>query len=243
MSETETDSAAAVREFMSGRGFSPAPALRQSVIGAMESDPEGEAELRRVAKRTGVSLLAARIAPDEVKRQARVQAMDLDGMVQQFPATARWMLDQDNARLAHDDTDVLKSIEAAAKYVTTGRGGVGGDLVGGLLFDGSAGAAGAFRSILEFMAMLPDGMPENRALRAGIDWFSRQAATAKRTADAMGSKPEGIVSSGVASGVRSFGRNLSMLPLAFMPGGQGAAMAGMTGVSGGPAHTVLRGPA
>jgi hypothetical protein len=103
-------------------------------MGAMDSHPETEAELRRVAKRTGVSLLAARIAPDEVKRQARVQDMGLDGMAGQFPSTARWLLDQDNARLAHDDIGALSAVERAVKAYSGAFGqGLVGQSIGGTL--------------------------------------------------------------------------------------------------------------
>jgi hypothetical protein len=234
MSTTE-DTAGAVREYLAGRGFDPAVPLRQSVMGAMDSNPETEAELRRVAKRTGVSLLAARIAPDEVKRQARVQDMGLDGMAGQFPSTARWLLDQDNARLAHDDTDVLKSIEAAARYVTTGRGGLGGDLVASA-YNTSSNFAGVGRAALEFLAMRPEGMPRNRLLGAGIDYLAGTARDATANAKQWGSQGRGIVSGGVSSGVQSFAQNMLMLPMALLPGGQGAAMAGMVSSTGGQAY-------
>ena len=131
------DTAGAVSAYLNGQGFDLAVPLKQSVLGAVESNPEAEAMLQRAARRTGVDLMAARVAPDEVKRRAAVVAMDLDGMVRDFPQTAAFLANQDRARIAHDDVGALQAVETAigraARYVmgADGTGGLPGDLVAG----------------------------------------------------------------------------------------------------------------
>ena len=48
---------------MNGHGFDPTVPLRQSLAGAMQSNPDQEARLREAARVVGVSALAARVAP------------------------------------------------------------------------------------------------------------------------------------------------------------------------------------
>jgi hypothetical protein len=92
----------------------------------MDSSPDFEAELRKASQATGVPLAAARTFPDDVKRRAQIESTDFDGMAEQYPNTAKLLSNVDNARIAHDDTKSLFSMETmfgalgdVAKYVTS----------------------------------------------------------------------------------------------------------------------------
>ena len=153
----QLDTAAGVAAFLGGQGFDPAVPLRQSVAGAMTANPDAEARLQAAAQKLGISPLAARTAPDEVQRQATLKAIDFTQLVQQYPATAKLLLEQDKARVAHDDIGPLQAIESAigkaVRYVmgADGRGGMPNDLAAGV-YNKARGAAGVFQAASEFAA-------------------------------------------------------------------------------------------
>jgi hypothetical protein len=109
------DTAGAVAAYLNPGQGQPAQAAKAAMTVAAGSNPDLEAELRRVAERTGVPLDAARAYPDEVKQQAALQAHDFDALARQFPSTTRFLADPDNARIAHDDVANLSNTEAAIR--------------------------------------------------------------------------------------------------------------------------------
>ncbi|VDO06519.1 unnamed protein product [Brugia timori] len=75
------------------------------------ANPDMEAELRKVARRTGVPVDTARAYPEELKRQAAMGQMDFDSLAQQFPRTAGFLSGTENAKVAHDDVENMGLIE------------------------------------------------------------------------------------------------------------------------------------
>jgi GNAT superfamily N-acetyltransferase len=109
--DLQQDTAGAVAAYL-GQQQEPARAAQASMSLAVDTNPDFEAELRRVSARTGVPLESARAYPEDVKRQAAVAEHDYADLAARFPTTTKFLADPDNARLAHDDVQNLSSTEA-----------------------------------------------------------------------------------------------------------------------------------
>ncbi len=247
----DLDTKGAVERYLGGKGFDPSVPVRQSVAGALDANPEYEVALAQAAKRTGVSMLAARAAPKEVQRQAAIQSLDFGKLVSETPRTAAFLLGEDNARKAHDDIGALSTFEAAAtraaRYMVSAdpAGGFVRDLVGGALYGGNAGAAGAFRAGAEFLAPPLDVLERfpsvgGNPLRRLAEGFGMIGADSMAKLKVLSPPDDSIIGGGVSSGVQSLGQNLMTLPLALLPGGQAAALFGMAGQAGGQSYTKAR---
>ncbi|MCJ0764160.1 GNAT family N-acetyltransferase [Variovorax terrae] len=95
---------------------------RLSMNAVIGNRPDYEAELRAVARRTGVPVDTVRSLPEEMKRQATLGAYDFDSMAAQFPLATKFLADQDKAAIAHDDVGVLSGLEGAAKWMVSAPG-------------------------------------------------------------------------------------------------------------------------
>lgn len=85
--------------------------VKAGVVPVLGQDPDYEAKMQGLAKELGIPTLAVKGAPQQAAQQAQVQKMGLDTLSQQFPATAKFLSNQDNAAVAHDDVDNLKAME------------------------------------------------------------------------------------------------------------------------------------
>lgn len=88
-----------------------ARAAKAAMQVAVTTNPDFDAELRRVSARTGVPLDSVRAFPDDVKQQAAVESHDYQNMAQQFPSTAKFLADVENARISHDDVNNMGVME------------------------------------------------------------------------------------------------------------------------------------
>jgi hypothetical protein len=79
------------------------------------TNPDLQAELQRVADKTGVPVSTVAANPEEMKRQAAVGSVDFQGLAATAPATARLLANIDNAKIAHDDVGTLTQIEQAVR--------------------------------------------------------------------------------------------------------------------------------
>ncbi len=89
--------------------------LRNSVSQALPTNPDQEAQTRRYAAAAQVPLDTARALPDVVKQQAQMSTFDASVLARQFPTTAQYLSDTDNARLVHDDIPGTANVEQAIK--------------------------------------------------------------------------------------------------------------------------------
>lgn len=113
----QLDTAGAVDAWLSGGSGNPGFDARINVALSLDSSPDLEAELRAASQRTGVPLDSARAFPDDVRRQAAIEAIDFAGMARDFPSTARFLGSLDNARLAHDDIGALTEMERSIRQM------------------------------------------------------------------------------------------------------------------------------
>lgn len=112
--ETKIDTSSAVKAYL-GQQTDPALEAQRSFTMSVGTNPDYEVELRRVSAATGVPVDSARAYPDEVKRKAKTQAVNFQGMLDRYPTTVRFMADQKNAQVAHDDVTGLQGVEDTLK--------------------------------------------------------------------------------------------------------------------------------
>jgi hypothetical protein len=84
-------------------------ALRSSMYGAAQTEPDVEAELRRLAEKVNVPVETVRADREEIKRQAILGEIDYDNLVKSSPVTATFLSEQ--ADVARDDVGTLERIE------------------------------------------------------------------------------------------------------------------------------------
>lgn len=86
------------------------PRLLGTLYTAADMNPDEEAGLHRLAKKTGLPVEALRVDKGaEARRLAAVQ--DRDDLGTTAPAAASWLTNSENASLAHDDVDNLSTAE------------------------------------------------------------------------------------------------------------------------------------
>lgn len=112
--QAKIDTRSAVQAYL-GQQTDPALEAQRSFTMSVGTNPDYEVELRRVAMATGVPVDSARAYPDEVKRKAQTQAVNFQGMLDKYPTTVRFMADQKNAQVAHDDVTGLQGVEDTLK--------------------------------------------------------------------------------------------------------------------------------
>ena len=194
---------------------------------ASETDPDSYAEAQRVARRTGVPVDTVLNMPKEMKQQDRMAAVDFDAMAKTTPATAAIMADVERAKIAHDNIESLTGIESAFQFLKNS-----GNALRSGIYSMNAGIVGIAQTPVDLVAPFVDPLagrllPENplRRVSAGLAEY-RQGIDA--TAKGYMPRGDGNIEQGWYSGLASLSRNLTTLPIAFLPGGQPAALAGMT---------------
>lgn len=204
---------------------------------ALKGNPELAAERQRLSQTSGLPLAVIERNLEEVRRKEAAAAIDLARMAEESPVLARQLVDPTFTSVAVDD---LSTLETVGKFVND----LGGAMKSGV-FRASRGAAGTFQAGFELLAPALDFLEPVTAvggnpLRRLAEGFAMQGAAAGQTAEAAMPRTDSILSSGFYSGIQSLTQNLMTLPLAFAPGGQGAALAGMTAFTGGDAYQQAR---
>lgn len=212
------------------------PTSRQVLTTAVSMKPESVAEAERLAKRYP--------APPEVIMQDleayRLQeVLDLaDTDLQKAPMLREIMRrDVKVAAMAQDDIPTLAKV---GKFASD----LGGAAKAGV-FRASRGAAGTFQAGFEFLApafdfLEPVTVVGGNPLRRLAEGFAMQGQAAGQTASIARPKTDGVIEGGFFSGVESLTQNMLALPMAFAPGGQGAALTMMTASTGGDAYQQAR---
>lgn len=196
-------------------------AVRASLYTSLLQNPDMAARAQQLGKRTGLPADVVQRNLPEVERNAQLD--DFDRLLQGSPTLAQWVAEQGNAAVAHDDLENMGAIERALR--NTGNAAVSG------LQSASAGVVGLVQAPVDFAAPFLDPLagtilPENplRRVAAGVAEYRRSIQS---QADANMPRGDGNIESGFYSGIASLSRNVAALPLAFAPGGQGAALGAM----------------
>ena len=192
---------------------------------ATKIQPERAASAQGLAKSTGLPVEIVERNFEEVQR--REQIRNMQDILGRSPVLARQMMDPEFAKLAHQDLEPLSGIEGVATFFkNSGKAMVGG------LYDASAGVVGVGQSAAELLQFATKPLA-GRVLPTDVGGMIARDLSAYRQgieAEAKRWTPQadGVLSGGWYSGLSSLSRNLASLPLLFAPGGQGAALAGMT---------------
>lgn len=188
-------------------------------------NPDKEAEAKRLSATFGLSVDTVSRNHDELARIAR--AREIQRMTAASPVLARQLANPDFAALAHDNAENLAGIESAFQFLKNS-----GNALRSGIYSMNAGIVGVAQAPVDLLAPLLDPLagrllPENplRRVSAGLAEY-RQGIDA--TAKGYMPRGDGNIEQGWYSGLASLSRNLTTLPIAFLPGGQPAALAGMT---------------
>lgn len=243
------DAAAAVDGFLADQ---TAGQLKTSMALSSGAKPDFVAESRKLSQTLGLPPQTVEGDIEDSRRRAALETFDAAGYARDFPNAAKFMADPQNAAIAHDDTQnlggvdaALSAIGAAARYITSAddKGGLLRDMWAGV-HGANRGAAGVFQAGAELAAPLLDPLagtilPENPLRRIAASFAEMGSYSGQSMKELSPAKP-GIVAGGVSSGVQSLTQNMMLLPLAFLPGGQPAALAGMAGTQGGQSYQDAR---
>lgn len=120
---TEADADAAVRAVIS-QAKKPAQlapnAMQSSMAQAVNTNPDMEAEARRVALRTGVPVQTVFAHPDEMKKRDALGQIDFDNFNKLYPTTAAVLSDPEVAKISHDDIDNMGEHESVLRSLGEG---------------------------------------------------------------------------------------------------------------------------
>lgn len=204
---------------------------------ALSVNPDAAAEAKKLANQTGLAPDVVARNLDEVRRKEQARMLDLARMAEASPVLARQLADPEFTKQAHDDIGTLTQI--AQFFKDTGN-----SMKAGVL-NANKGAAGVLRAGTELITPILDPLESvtsigGNPLRRLSEGFAANAAQSDAAAKAVAPKTQGNISSGFQSGVQSLTQNLLALPLAFMPGGQTAALSMMTASTGGQSYQDAR---
>ncbi|HRB10753.1 MAG TPA: hypothetical protein PLH47_11305, partial [Ottowia sp.] len=216
--------------------------LRASLYSSLMANPDMAARAQRLGRKTGLPGDVVERNLPEVERSAALN--DIDRALERSPALAQWLADPKNARVAHDDVPQMGAIEAAVKWLVSAPDAPT-TLVGTIksgFFGASAGSAGAFQALAGTAAPLLDALEPvtsigGNPLRRLQEGFGLIAQDSLASQKAARGKSVTWLGSAVDSGVESLAQNLGMLPMALLPGGQAAALTGMSAMAGGQTYT------
>jgi len=203
---------------------------------ALTVNPDQAAQAKKLAGTTGLAPDIVARNLDEAKRKEQARALDLIQMAQDSPVLARQLMDPTFTNQAHDDLSTLGSIEQFIRDT--------GSSVKAGVYNANKGAAGVFQAGFEFAAPALDALenvaPGGNPLRRIAEGFALSGQGADALAKAATPQTNGALSGGFQSGIQSLTQNTLMLPMAFLPGGQGAALTGMVSLTGGQSYQDAR---
>ncbi|CAB4124441.1 crystallin beta/gamma motif-containing protein [uncultured Caudovirales phage] len=121
---TNDDISSAVTSYLGERNNQTSQNIKINIGNALKSDPDYEVELRKVSDKLGIPVDSVRANRDDTQRQVVMQSTDFGNLTTQYPNTAKFFLDQEKARIAHDDITNMSSLEKSASYL--GRSALSG---------------------------------------------------------------------------------------------------------------------
>ncbi|MDD4913285.1 MAG: hypothetical protein PHP57_13410 [Sideroxydans sp.] len=216
-------------------------ALASSVDVASQYNPDKSAEASRLAKQVGLPVDTVERNQEEVARQARLQAMNLQNMALANPILARHLSDVNFAKVAHDDTGPLSQIESGLSSFSR----MFRNLAAGATFDLSSGAYGLGEvgaNILKpWVGLVTDNMPiplsNPMDAVAGTFKSIRENQTAAGTRLAGDMSGAGTLEQGIASGFRSTGNMVPGLAASIMTGNPQYALGSAAALQGSQSAT------
>ena len=205
--------------------------LRETMAVATRREPDAEAKLLDLSKRTGIPVEAIRLRTPEAEYQARLRETDADRLMRESPQLANWLTDPGNASLSHDDTGPLSSLERAVGAIRA----MPADITSAGFGLGELAARNA-ESFIEWGA---GDQPHVNPFTGYADLFETvrkgQAATADRYAGDLSGA--GLLERGILGGIRSFAQMLPGMAASIFTGNPAPMLAMAGGMSGSTAGT------
>lgn len=172
--DADTQADEAVKAVIGGDMGPPKPTMQSSVALAIGTNPDAEAEARRVALRTGVPVETVFAKPEEMKRKAALDDINFSTYEKLYPASALALTDTELAKIAHDDTENMGYTENVLRGIGQRTVNLGG---GFLRFTGTLAQDVARKTddyVPTVLELYPDfGLrhmtAEERASATGID--------------------------------------------------------------------------
>lgn len=138
-----------------------AVAVRNNIVTATGSSPDKEAEYKHLAAFAGVPVDTVRADPLAVQQQVNAQRVGADSLATDFPHTAQFLTQADNARIVHDDVPATSAVEQGVKSLPptppAAQAPSFGDAVGNAAMAGAQGLGGVFNKAAGSLGMVVGG--------------------------------------------------------------------------------------
>jgi GNAT superfamily N-acetyltransferase len=85
--------------------------LNASISEAVKINPDQQAKVSQLSQQSGIPEFAVADNPEQVESDLNLSNIDVSTMSKRSPNTAKYLTDFNNASIAHDDIDVMQSIE------------------------------------------------------------------------------------------------------------------------------------
>lgn len=129
--------------------------LRSSLYGSLLSNPDVAARATALGRQTGLPVDMVERNLPEVERNAKLD--EFDKLLQDSPMVAQWLSDQNNAKIAHDDVEVLQGVAGTVRNIRGPEAGF------------STIAAGLLKSLPQGARMAREGVRMQFADLFGFD--------------------------------------------------------------------------
>jgi hypothetical protein len=205
---------------------------------AITQNPDEMARYNGIARKTGFDPLHIATDPavkEEAERRAKLQDLDIPGLVQTHPRTASALTDANLAALVSDDVPAMQRVEDAfGFFAKSGQAVVSAvpQAAGGLWGITQAASDIFLRPYTRELSRFT-GTPDVGAAISEQSRESRQRLGV--TTKALMPKAEGVIEAGYYAGLQSLGISALTLPVALV-GAPGAALGTMAGTVGGEAY-------
>lgn len=202
--------------------------LRSTLDAAGKANPDQAAEAQRLSGQTGMPADMVERNLDEVRRQARVQSMNLRDMMATSPVLSRQLTDLNFAKLAFDDHENLSGIEKGFRFLKNT-----GDALAAVVPRFAEQSYGLGQAVGDFL-------PSQLGGDAVANYFAGHRKHAKEVADYWMPNGDGVLERSWYSGMHSLGLNILNLPLAYGTGGMGRILTAMGAETGGQSYGQAR---
>jgi hypothetical protein len=140
---------------------STAGQVRNNIITATGTNPDQEASYKHLAAFMNVPTDTVRADPKAIQQQANAQRVNADALATDFPHTAAFLTDTDNARIVHDDVPATSAVEQGVKMLPppppAAQAPSFGDIAGNLGMAAVQGLGGAFNKAAGSAGMVVGG--------------------------------------------------------------------------------------
>lgn len=93
--------------------------LKATMGQALTVNPDSQAKIKQLSSDTGVPEFAVEGAEAELETGLKLDNIDFSGMSKRTPGTAKFLMDYDNASIAHDDISIMQSFETIFNFKKT----------------------------------------------------------------------------------------------------------------------------